>query len=40
MGDRRGANRVVVGRPNGKRPFGRPRHRWEGITEMDRSEVG
>jgi len=27
MGDRRGANRVVVGRPNGKRLLGRPRHR-------------
>ena len=29
MGDRRGAYRVLVGRPEGKRPFGIPRRRWE-----------
>jgi hypothetical protein len=29
MGDRRGALRVLVGRPEGKRPLGRPRRRWE-----------
>jgi len=29
MGDRRNAYRVLVGRPGGKRPFGRPRRRWE-----------
>jgi hypothetical protein len=29
MGDRRGAYRVLVGKPKGKRPLGRPRHRWE-----------
>jgi hypothetical protein len=40
MGDRRGAYKVVVGRPDGKRPLGRSRHRWEGIIKMDRSEVG
>ena len=28
-GERRGAYRVVVGRPEGKRPLGRPRRRWE-----------
>jgi hypothetical protein len=28
-GDRRGAYRVLVGRPHGKRELGRPRHRWE-----------
>ena len=29
MRDRRGAYRVLVGRPEGKRPFGRPGRRWE-----------
>jgi len=28
MGKRRGACRILVGRPEGRRPFGRPRHRW------------
>ena len=30
MGERRGIYRVLVGKPEGKRPFGRPKHRWEG----------
>jgi hypothetical protein len=29
MGERRGEYRVLVGQPEGKRPLGRPRHRWE-----------
>jgi len=29
MGEKRGVYRVLVGKPEGKRPFGRPRHRWE-----------
>jgi len=29
MGERRGVYRVLVGKPEGKRPFGRPRRRWE-----------
>jgi hypothetical protein len=29
MGKRRGLYRILVGKPEGKRPFGRPRHRWE-----------
>jgi len=29
MGERRGVNRVLVGKPEGKRPLGRPRHRWK-----------
>ena len=29
MGERRGLDRVLVGKPEGKRPLGRPRHRWE-----------
>ena len=32
--------RVVVGRPEGKRPLGRPRHRWEDNIKMDFEEVG
>jgi len=30
----------LVGRPEGKRPLGRPRHRWEGNIKMDFSEIG
>jgi hypothetical protein len=30
MRERRGIYRVLVGKPNGRRPLGRPRHRWEG----------
>jgi hypothetical protein len=30
MGERRGVYRVLVGKPEGKRPLERPRHRWEG----------
>ena len=40
MGDRRGIYRVLVGKPGGKRPLGRPRHRWEDNTKMDLQEVG
>ena len=29
MGEGRGVHRVLVGKPEGKRPLGRPRHRWE-----------
>jgi hypothetical protein len=39
MGERRGLYRVLVGKPLGKRPLGRPRRRWE-IIEMDFQEVG
>jgi hypothetical protein len=39
MGDRRGAYRNLVGRPEGRRLVGRPRRRWEDIT-MDLNEVG
>jgi hypothetical protein len=34
MEDRRGAYRVWVGRPDGKRLLGRPRHRWEYNIKM------
>jgi hypothetical protein len=39
MGERRGVYRVLVGKPEGKRPFGRPRRRRENI-KMDLHEVG
>jgi len=40
MGDRRGAYRVLMGRPEGKRPLGRPRIRWEDNIKMDFQKVG
>jgi hypothetical protein len=36
----RGVLRVLVGRPEGKRPLGRPRRRWEDNINMDLQEVG
>jgi hypothetical protein len=39
MGENRGVHRVLVGKPEGKRPLGRPRRRWENI-KMDLQEVG
>jgi hypothetical protein len=40
MGDRRETFEVLVGRPEGRRPFGRPSRRWEDNTKMDLQEVG
>ncbi|KAJ4438865.1 hypothetical protein ANN_14818 [Periplaneta americana] len=40
MGESRNAYRVLVGRPEGKRPLGRPRLRWEDNIKMDLREVG
>ena len=40
MGEERGAYRVLVGKPEGKRPLGRPRRRWVGNIRMDLQEVG
>ena len=40
MGDKRGACRVLVGRPEGKRPLGSPRHGWEDNIKVDLQEVG
>jgi hypothetical protein len=40
MGEGRGAYRVLVGRPEGKRPLGRPRRRWEDNIKMDLGEIG
>jgi hypothetical protein len=39
MGEERGAHRVLVGKPEGKKPLGRPRHRWEDNIKMDLQEV-
>ncbi|KAJ4426632.1 hypothetical protein ANN_26430 [Periplaneta americana] len=39
MGESRNAYRVLVGRPKGKRPLGRPRRRWEDNIKMDLREV-
>jgi hypothetical protein len=38
-GDERGVYRVLVGKPEGKRPLGRPRRRWEDNIKMDLQEV-
>ena len=42
MGEDRGVHRVLVGKPEGNRPLGRPRRRcrWEDIIKMDLQEVG
>jgi hypothetical protein len=40
MGAGRGAYRVLVGRPEGKRPLGRHRCRWEDNIKMDFGEIG
>jgi hypothetical protein len=40
MGERRGAYRVLVGMSEGRRPFRRPRSRWEGNIKTDLREVG
>jgi len=40
MGERRGADRVLVGKPEGNIPLGRLRHRWEDNIKMDIQEVG
>ena len=40
MGYRGGVYAVLVGKPEGKRPFGRPSHRWEDNFKMDLQEVG
>jgi hypothetical protein len=39
MGEDRGVYRVLVGKPEGKRPLGRPRRRWEDNIKMDLQEV-
>jgi hypothetical protein len=40
MREERGVHRVLVGKPEGNRPLGRPRRRWEDNIKMDLHEVG
>ena len=40
MEEGRGVHNVLVGKPEGKRPLGRPRCRWEDTIKMDLQEVG
>jgi hypothetical protein len=40
VGEGRGVHRVLVGKPEGTRPLGRPKRRWEDNIKMDLQEVG
>jgi hypothetical protein len=40
MGEGRGAYRILVGRPEGRRPLRRPRRRWEDNIKIDLQDVG
>jgi hypothetical protein len=40
MGEKRNANRILVGKPDGTRPLGRPRRRWVGNIKMDLRQNG
>ena len=40
MEEGRGVHKVLVGKPEGKRPLGRPRRRWEDNIKMDLEEAG
>ena len=40
IGEGRGVHRFLLGKPEGKRPLGRPRHRWKDNIKMDLQEVG
>jgi hypothetical protein len=40
MGEGRSVYRVLIGRPQGKRPLGRPRRRWEDNIKLDLREIG
>jgi hypothetical protein len=39
MGEKRNSYRILVGKPEGKRPLGRPRRRWGDSTKMDLREI-
>jgi hypothetical protein len=39
-GEKRNAYRILVGKPEGKRPLGRPRRRWVDNIKMDLREIG
>jgi hypothetical protein len=40
MGERRGVYRVLMGKPEGNRPLGKPRRRWDEYIKMDLQKVG
>jgi hypothetical protein len=40
IGEKRNTYRILVGKPEGKRPLGRPRHRWADNIDMDLKEIG
>ena len=40
MEEGRGVHKILVGKPDGKRPLGRPKRRWEDNIKMDLEEVG
>jgi hypothetical protein len=40
MGEGKSVYKILVGRPEGKRPLGRPRRRWEGNIKLDLREIG
>jgi hypothetical protein len=40
IGEGRGAYMILVGRHEGRRPLGRPRHRWEDNIKIDLQDVG
>jgi hypothetical protein len=40
MGEKRGAYRILVGRPEGRLPLGKPRSRWEDNIKVDLQEMG
>ena len=40
MGEKKGVYGVLVGKPEGRRPLGRPRRRWDDNIKMDLQEVG
>jgi len=40
MGERRGAYRILLGNPDGKRPLGRPKDGWDDIMKLNIQEMG